>query len=87
MSVCFDCGEEFQKKERYCPYCGSPAEVKIPTEADLREPMSDYRPVGSWRRFAVFLFVVVLFVGMIIFIAYISKLISMQTSQIGGVVY
>lgn len=87
MPVCVDCGEKFKKGERYCPSCGSPTEVEIKTEAELRDFAADYRPKSSRKRSIVLLLALLLFVGLLIFIVFISKMITTQVGMIGRGIY
>ncbi|MFQ5887205.1 MAG: hypothetical protein ACE5HY_00740 [Candidatus Hydrothermarchaeales archaeon] len=87
MPVCVDCGEEFKKGERYCPSCGSPTEVKITTETEVRNFAVDYRTGSSRKRFIVLLLAFILFVGLLLFIVFVSKTISTQVNMIGRGIY
>ncbi|RMF90944.1 MAG: hypothetical protein D6733_02590 [Methanobacteriota archaeon] len=87
MAVCFDCGREFPDGERYCPFCGSPAEVEIPSDRDLRDASPGYSAGGGGRRLIVLLFALILFLGLLLFIVYMERLISVKTAQISASIY
>jgi DNA-directed RNA polymerase subunit RPC12/RpoP len=83
MPKCVDCGEEILVEDKYCPYCGSPTLVKVPDEAGLRRKTYPLESVQSKRRMSWIVIIVFLLIIMLIFVIYLSKVVSTQLGKIG----
>jgi uncharacterized membrane protein YvbJ len=82
MPKCVDCGEDLDGVEKYCPNCGSPTHVKLPTAAELRETKRDYITQANKQRTYWLIFAVVLLIFLLFFVIYLSRLVSNQLMKI-----
>ena len=86
MPVCLDCGAELGEEDRYCPSCGSPGKVVLPTDAELRKAPRQHS-VERRRRTMTRVFILILLVGLLIFAFMLSRMISTQMDNLGSGFY
>ncbi len=87
MPKCLDCGEEVGEENKYCPNCGSPLEVRLPSDAELRRAEYEFHQTPSGRSTGRILMILILIIFLILFVFIISRIISAQLEQIGSGFY
>jgi predicted nucleic acid-binding Zn ribbon protein len=88
MPICLTCGEEISEGIQYCPICGSPTKIAMPTEADQRrETFNPAKKVRKSRKTIWFFIGFLMIVGLLILVLVLSRIISTQLSQISSGLY
>ncbi len=84
MKVCLDCGSEMAAGQRHCPACGSPAEIRMPTDAELR--IESYSGSGLEKgksRLTTYL-MLLLFLVLMVIVLFISQAINRRVDMMSA---
>jgi uncharacterized membrane protein YvbJ len=84
MPVCLTCGEPVEEELKYCPQCGSPTYLKKLTEAELRKTAFKATKSSDKRRITMILFALIILLGLLFLVMYMSRVISVELDKIGG---
>jgi len=81
MPVCIDCGGEVPVDARYCPFCGSPVELKQAAKEKILWSAPGWREKTGPGR-AALIFLLMVFLLLLLFLYYVSRLVSNELSSI-----